>query len=1247
MSSSSTTIASQQSTYLDSLVSYVLDVKPYHTKLQEIVETYFFNDTFNVSFTEKEAYTLFMGADTLSSTFSGNGVRTRESQSWYQDIISGGQVGSIPLALVSIPKLASQAGLSNFIAGTNDYTYIPGLTGGVYDPKRWAGPGVTNVQLNSVHQQDTVDYFLAYGVCSIDISADVQGNRFWRYRNLEGVYDNLPNPPNWPPEFPQPGEHIFAALPGALTYATIAQTNGSISNITGGNYEEWTLTCTDASAGILSVVGSVSGNIGSATFNIPFTSSQISFTFGAPPKQTGLTIALGDVFFLSPEYQFVLAPDAPIETWSIIKTNPIAITSAPVFTPAIPRTDTPALEIHALSLDHVSAQSSWILTFNGITAGTYTLTKISSDNPYVLVVELVNGCAFKNADIAFTIIPTDNPFNAGDTFTFDIGPLASNFKVFGSVSGWQPNAIIDKWYWNGKIGFKIPSLSYYPQILNSTIATSLTGSFDTWATEVSNNQILTDVSFKNGLFLTSGQNSILGGSLNGQNWVSNISTIFAPTGDEVFIVVGNNGLVATSIDGVTYVKQPTQTTANINGSAFIPALLSSLDLIYDETGYDTDPYDPNVLLPLVIVVGSNGTILTSVLGLPIGLPPTASIVINGVTWPIGNIKVGWSRHVSGVTSNLNAVTYSPEAFIVVGDSGTILRSVDRSTWVKIACPVSANLNDVIYEPTTGGFIIVGDAGVILRSTDGGLTFSNLNQFNGGDLNSLTYGNGTFIAVGAGGYVASSTTGIIWERYFFRPFNSVAYGNGTFVAVGGSSQEQNQFVSLGPVSSVAEPSVYTITFTSQNTATVVNNIYGVRPGLIPNVPWADDFASFMLTASPTMFEYEIGDVVQVYLAPSSSFSPWERYDDLPYDTDPYDGTLNVPLLFNQEYYPFFYANGVVIFPSGVASGSTVTIDKATVETIKFKITNSSAKHPELGAVNDWVPLEFRYFNNFDSSNNPIKANFSDLVTYIEAYAGANPNQRVFTITEPRYGITNYVGSATLNFDPTFFSAYLPFGAKYSLLVIPDQDYSQTIRVKITENLAIYSEIAIKLSDIDHVRITEGGRSSFIEGDYDEMGYDLEGYDEELVITELSSVPSFIITPNFTSTPIATSSFTEGLTIAEYTEAETYAQRLSVFLNLTQIENSGLLISIPASSYAVTVWNGTGTPQSISKVLVEDQSNLGVHVEVTFSWNISQDAAPGEPTKIGQDGLTVDAASYGEAFTFSLPSGINAPFRLWVQ
>lgn len=69
----------------------------------------------------------------------------------------------------------------------------------------------------------------------------------------------------------------------------------------------------------------------------------------------------------------------------------------------------------------------------------------------------VDGFSVKDREnsIHYTLIPNEYGFGNGDLISFYTYSSHPNYLVCGSISGWQPPAEYNKYYWNGKIGFKI------------------------------------------------------------------------------------------------------------------------------------------------------------------------------------------------------------------------------------------------------------------------------------------------------------------------------------------------------------------------------------------------------------------------------------------------------------------------------------------------------------------------------------------------------------------------------------------------------------------------------------------------------------------------------------------------------------------------------------------------------------------------------------------------------------------------
>jgi photosystem II stability/assembly factor-like uncharacterized protein len=161
-------------------------------------------------------------------------------------------------------------------------------------------------------------------------------------------------------------------------------------------------------------------------------------------------------------------------------------------------------------------------------------------------------------------------------------------------------------------------------------------------------------------------------------------------------------------------------------------------------------------------VGDSGTILSS---------------IDGSTWTIHN-----SPSVSA--SNLNGVTHGG-IYVAVGDSGTILVSSDGNIWAvrTPATPITSNLRQVTSFLSIYGtiYVAVGDAGTIVTSKDGGTTWIQQTAPTGLNLVGITVesravdtttavadpllgfiSTAQFVAVDSTGNAYTSTNGLTWS-----------------------------------------------------------------------------------------------------------------------------------------------------------------------------------------------------------------------------------------------------------------------------------------------------------------------------------------------------------------------------------------------------------------------------------------------------------------------------------------------------
>ncbi len=82
----------------------------------------------------------------------------------------------------------------------------------------------------------------------------------------------------------------------------------------------------------------------------------------------------------------------------------------------------------------------------------------------------------------------------------------------------------------------------------------------------------------------------------------------------------------------------------------------------------------------------------------------------------------------------------------------VSKNPDGVTWTSRNSGSTANLNGVTYGNDT--FVAVGNGGTMLTSPDG-VTWTSRNSGSTANLNETTYGNDTFVAVGNGGTIIQS------------------------------------------------------------------------------------------------------------------------------------------------------------------------------------------------------------------------------------------------------------------------------------------------------------------------------------------------------------------------------------------------------------------------------------------------------------------------------------------------------------
>ncbi len=154
-----------------------------------------------------------------------------------------------------------------------------------------------------------------------------------------------------------------------------------------------------------------------------------------------------------------------IIAWEVENKPPVQLSPA-----SLSSIRTPRLIIHGDSF-YDSIDATWTLEWQS--QGVYTLqglytTGAQANLPVFAqpkVIYLSNGLSYKDAEnsLHWTVQLGSIGLSFGDSFTFTTYSRKPSILVHGSVSGWQSPAVVDEYYWNGKIGFKIkkPSSSVF------------------------------------------------------------------------------------------------------------------------------------------------------------------------------------------------------------------------------------------------------------------------------------------------------------------------------------------------------------------------------------------------------------------------------------------------------------------------------------------------------------------------------------------------------------------------------------------------------------------------------------------------------------------------------------------------------------------------------------------------------------------------------------------------------------------
>jgi hypothetical protein len=138
----------------------------------------------------------------------------------------------------------------------------------------------------------------------------------------------------------------------------------------------------------------------------------------------------------------------------------------------------------------------------------------------------------------------------------------------------------------------------------------------------------------------------------------------------------------------------------------------------------------------------------------------AAITVAGVASLASAAVMGLQQRTAASAQEVLAGAHIPGAYTAAGSNGMIRSSTDFSAW-----SAASGISDSIGSITKGTtWIATGQAGRIWKSMDGGVTWTS-QAVASVRLNACAFINGTYILVGDGGAVYTSTDAISWNAHF--------------------------------------------------------------------------------------------------------------------------------------------------------------------------------------------------------------------------------------------------------------------------------------------------------------------------------------------------------------------------------------------------------------------------------------------------------------------------------------------------
>lgn len=230
-----------------------------------------------------------------------------------------------------------------------------------------------------------------------------------------------------------------------------------------------------------------------------------------------------------------------------------------------------------------------------------------------------------------------------------------------------------------------------------------------------------------------------------------------------FVAIGLGGTIMTSPDGVAWTERKTDPSWEaLQGIAWsgskVVATSASAPSVY------TSPDG-------VMWTQINGVAVHALLDIGWGSSKFVAVGYKGtiVTSPDGAV---WTPRVSPSVDDLVSVVWSGSQFVVTGLKGAILTSPNGMTWTARVSPTTHEINAVAWSGTR--FVGVVNTGEVVTSPDG-VTWKIQASATSKRLVDVTWKGNMFVAVGDSGTIITSPDGLAWMDHSFdaAPFALIA------------------------------------------------------------------------------------------------------------------------------------------------------------------------------------------------------------------------------------------------------------------------------------------------------------------------------------------------------------------------------------------------------------------------------------------------------------------------------------------